>query len=148
MVFLFQSYAKPPQNKPSEINAMLPKSITLYLDNFLPIGPGDKDGMPGVRSRIDPSNQVLKDIMSYCKPKDTDNDGKVVLKPTEQVELRKKVIDGLNERNNSKVPSDFSVSDGVETFEFKNWSQYYDKVVATFLKEEATHKVLDGTKKF
>ena len=147
MVFLFQTetYAKqqtaPKQTKAGEINATLPKAITVYLPNFYPAGPADMDGMPGQRSRLSPSNQVLSDIMAYCKPKDTDKDGKVKLSPKEQAELRLFVIDKLNERNHGKVPKDFSISDGVENFNFKNWGQYYDKVVGPFLKNEATHKI-------
>jgi len=147
MVFVFlesmmqMQQEKPKQTKVSEINATLPKAITVYLIHFKPLLPMNMDGMPGQKSRIDPSGQVLGDIMAYCKKKDTDKDGKVNLSPKEQAELRLLVIDKLNERNNGKVPKDFFVSDGVEKFTFKNWGQYYDKVVSTFLKTEATIKL-------
>ena len=150
MVFLFQGgesiYAKPqtapkPAAKQSDINATLPKSINVQLAHFYPAGPADMDGMPGERSRVSPSNQVLGDIMSYCKPKDTDKDGWVKISPKDQAELRLFVIDKLNKRNGGKVPGDFSISDGVENLKFKSWGDYYDKIVGPFLKKEATQKI-------
>ena len=112
------------------INKMLPKTIKVYVDYFHHSVPDTEH--PGQKARVYPLNLVMDDIMAFCNAKLIKN-GACSLSVKDQGDLRAKVVENLTKEYGKNVPANL-----VSNLKFKNWGDYYVKIVTPYLNYATT----------